>query len=259
MSADLEVQVFLADPARQHARDLERAWATLDADEQARADRLQDARDRQTYVVAHALLRCVLARRIGGGRGGGDGGAASLRFRRAPHGRPELAAGLDPAAEPAPTPAAATRFNLAHTRGLVGCAVTTVDVGFDLEETRLPTPLEVAPRFFSPEELARLRRLPPARQPQRFYALWTLKESYIKGRGLGLAIPLDSFSVDPEPRGRARLVAEAPEDGGAWTLRHWKLQHHAMALAVRAASARLRISLSIDQRIGTLLDSADQD
>jgi 4'-phosphopantetheinyl transferase len=135
----------------------------------------------------------------------------------------------------------------------------TADVGFDLEEAREPAPLEIAPRYFSRRELAELHRLPPARQTDRFYALWTFKESYIKGRGLGLAIPLDSFTVeiDSIPRGRARLVVEnavAGDDGGAWTLRGWRLERHAMALAVRAASDRVRVSLSMDQRIGALFD-----
>jgi 4'-phosphopantetheinyl transferase len=131
-----------------------------------------------------------------------------------------------------------------------------LDIGFDVEEARRPAPLDLAPRYFSRREIAQLGRLPPARRADRFYALWTFKEAYIKGRGLGLAIPLDSFTVEiaGASRGQARLVTEDREDrGGAWTLRGWKLEHHAMALAVRAASARVRVSLSPEQRIAALI------
>jgi hypothetical protein len=48
--------------------------------------------------------------------------------------------------------------------------------------------------YFSAQEVEELRKLPADQQAQRFFAYWTLKESYIKARGLGLAIPLDKFS-----------------------------------------------------------------
>jgi 4'-phosphopantetheinyl transferase len=235
------VSIFLADPDQQDQHDLRRAWELLDGEERSHADGLRAARDRQTYIVAHALLRAVLARETGRD-------AADVRFARTPQGRPELAGDV-------PRGSPAVRFNLSHTRGLVGCAVTTAgDVGFDVEEVRSPAPLEVAPRVFSPEELARLRALPAEQQADRFYALWTLKESYIKGRGLGLALDLGSFTVDPAPQGWAHLeTRDLGEDARAWTLCWWRFARHAAALAVREPRRdQLRLSLTADLRIGDL-------
>jgi 4'-phosphopantetheinyl transferase len=53
--------------------------------------------------------------------------------------------------------------------------------------------MAVAERFFSPLEVDALRRLPDHARRDLFFRYWTLKESYIKARGPGLAIPLDAF------------------------------------------------------------------
>jgi 4'-phosphopantetheinyl transferase len=249
-----DVQVFLAAPAQQDARDLDQAWSVLDDGERAHASGLLQDADRRAYVVSHALARWVLAREVGGGE------AAALRFSRTAHGRPEL---VDRDGQTT----LAFRFNLSHTQALVGCAVAgsgppgldavpgpAPDLGFDLEEARTPAPLDVASHYFSRDELAWLHALPAARQHQRFYTLWTLKESYIKGRGLGLALPLDSFTVEPLARGRARLSVHrsAGPDVAPWTLRWWRQGQHLAAVAVRAPSGGLRVQLHPGMRIAGL-------
>jgi 4'-phosphopantetheinyl transferase len=95
------------------------------------------------------------------------------------------------------------RFNLSNARSLVACVVTrTADAGVDVEEIeRRGDPVAIADRYFSAQELQALNALPPERRRHRFFELWTLKESYIKARGMGLSIPLDQFSllVDERP------------------------------------------------------------
>jgi 4'-phosphopantetheinyl transferase len=54
--------------------------------------------------------------------------------------------------------------------------------------------LKLCPRCFLPLEQAQLEALPDAEKRDRALSLWTLKESYIKARGMGLLIPLDKFS-----------------------------------------------------------------
>jgi 4'-phosphopantetheinyl transferase len=68
-------------------------------------------------------------------------------------------------------------------------------VGVDVERMdRRTETVRLAERYFAPSEVRALRALPAAEQPRRFFAYWTLKESYIKARGLGLALPLDQFA-----------------------------------------------------------------
>jgi 4'-phosphopantetheinyl transferase len=78
------------------------------------------------------------------------------------------------------------------------------EVGVDVEDReRRGRLLDVADRYFSPTEVRALRALPAEERLERFFVYWTLKESYIKARGMGLAIPLSQFSfhVDEPTRG----------------------------------------------------------
>jgi 4'-phosphopantetheinyl transferase len=235
------VQVFLARPAAQQPSDLEVAWASLDEEERATAGRFHFDEDRHSYVVSHGLLRAVLGAHLARD-------PRQIRYRRMPAGRPELA-GVD---DQPPL-----RFSLSHARELVGCAVIrTLDVGIDVEAARLPAPVEVADRFFFAEESCRLRALPPDQQVDRFYLLWVLKESYLKATGQGLALPLDSFFVDPGEDGRARIGfvrGGRIEQEPGWTLRWWRVDHHWIALTVRAPAGHVQVSFHVEQRISTLL------
>jgi 4'-phosphopantetheinyl transferase len=53
---------------------------------------------------------------------------------------------------------------------------------------------ELSPNVFSPRELAQLEALRGEEKLDRALRLWTLKESYIKARGMGLSLPLNKFS-----------------------------------------------------------------
>jgi 4'-phosphopantetheinyl transferase len=230
--------VYFAVPERQGGAELERAWALLDGDERQRAERLVATQDRHAFVVAHALLRQVLARTV-------VARPADLRFTFTANGRPELV--QDRAW-------ATVRFSLSHSRGLVGCAVTrSYDVGFDIEGVKEAAPLEVAQRAFAHEELAALRALGREERDDRFYALWTLKESYLKGRGLGLSLPLASFAIEPSANGEAHFTrGPADDDVHAWSLHHWHEGSHRAALAVRDPARRITLRRFPDQRIEPL-------
>lgn len=138
------------------------------------------------------------------------------RFVRNAHGRPELHTPVLPFD---------LRFNISHTAGLIVIAVTNGgEVGVDVEHTsRQPRVLDLAHRYFSTRELANLRALDAGQQLARFLHLWTLKEAYIKACGMGLAIPLDSFSFQLKHGGIDVEFASSREDKPArW--RFWQIQ-----------------------------------
>lgn len=225
------VHIHLCAPERQSAGGLARAWSVLDAAERQHAERFVCAIDRLHYTVAHGLLRLTLARYLARS-------ARGLSFLRTVHGRPELRSTAGQAA---------LRFSLSHTRGLVGCAVTQVyDIGFDLEWSGRPAPFDVADRYFAASEVAFLRELAGDERSKRFFKIWTLKEAYIKGRGLGLALPLSAFAVEPRDAGGAELTLRPADDAISWTLRCWSLGEHCAALAIGAPLAPAQVTLFSD-------------
>ncbi len=189
--------------------------ALLSPAERARQARFRRPADRRTYAIAHALLRRSLSRLARDA--GADVAPSAWRFRAGPWGKPELAAPEVPA-----LPHVA--FNLSHAPGLTACAVQRQDestahepqapgVGVDVEFVeRVADPGALGRRFFAPPEAAWLPadpadpRFPEVRR--RFFTLWTLKEAYVKARGLGFHLPLSRFTVGGA--GELPLTAPAP-------------------------------------------------
>ena len=58
---------------------------------------------------------------------------------------------------------------------------------------------DIARRYFSSREVNDLQTLPPDARAEGFFRRWTRKEAYLKATGMGLQIPLDSFSVSVLP------------------------------------------------------------
>jgi 4'-phosphopantetheinyl transferase len=174
------VDVFWAD-LDAAAAVLPRWQDILGAAEIDRARQFRFARERSRYIVRHGILRLLLARRLGLA-------PAALRFAANAYGKPALIGG-------------GIEFNLSHSRGLALFAFSReIAIGCDIEFHDPRFLAENIPeRIFSPAELRDLHALPPADQVAAFFDGWTRKEAYVKARGLGLSLPLDSFDVSLAP------------------------------------------------------------
>ncbi len=203
--------------------------ALASAAERAQAQRFYFERDRRQYLITRALVRSVLSRYCPAVA------PADWRFDKNRYGRPEIA---NPEALPLQL-----SFNISHTAGLVLLGVTHGEViGVDTENTvERAAPLELAPRYFSSHEAGEMYGLPAEQQAGRFFDYWTLKESYIKARGMGLSIPLDQFSFDfSAPRGIG-ISFHAPLQDDPLVWRFWQFRpspDHLAALCVRRPAAR---------------------
>ncbi len=87
-------------------------------------------------------------------------------------------------------------FNISHSDGMVVCGFASFEeIGVDVENrTRKCSHLELAKNQFSIIEFENLKSFAVHEQSAVFFKFWTLKEAYIKARGLGLQLPLEQFS-----------------------------------------------------------------
>jgi 4'-phosphopantetheinyl transferase len=226
---DREVHVWLARPDAVHdAPQLAACDAVLSAEERTRQQRLRSESGRRLYLVAHALVRSALSH------------YASVppdrwSFAANRWGRPTV---VGPAGGPP------LQFNLSHTAGLAACVVTCgCDCGVDVEFTdRRRDPLTVARRVLSPDEYADLERWPLERQREGFFVYWTLKEAYVKARGMGMALPLReaSFRVNED---RIEISVEGKPDT-SWQFASLRPSpRHLLAVAVHAKTVPRKVVL----------------
>jgi len=145
---------------------------------------LPGARDQ--YLVARALLRILLSRY-----------AAvrpdSWQFAENKYGRPSVAA---------PRRFRDLHFSVSHTDGLVVLAIGRLaEIGIDVEATHRNLSIcDLSRLVFSSQEAKAIAGRAGRRARDSFFDLWTLKEAYVKARGMGLSIPLDSFWFDADRR-----------------------------------------------------------
>jgi phosphopantetheinyl transferase len=153
------------------------ALRLLSANERARHDELGFPEDRRDYVAAHALLRSVLGSWL-------DTAPDQLRLGTTTLGKPFLS----PSRRDLPTPS----FSLAHSRDFVACVVGPgAPLGVDVEPvTRSVRAMEVARLVFSGGESSMLERCTEDERASLFCEVWTLREAFAKGCGVGLTSPM---------------------------------------------------------------------
>ena len=206
--------------------------ALLTAEESARHDRFRFEKGRHQFLLTRALVRTVLSLYA-------DVAPAQWRFENGEWGKPDICA---------PDGYSWLRFNLANTEGLLACAVTrSREIGGDVENMhRSGETVTIAERYFSETEAKALRALPESEQRERFFRYWTLKESYIKARGMGLQIPLGQFSFDVEDDPiRISFDSALSDESGDWQFEQRRLsERHMLALGVRRGH-RSNLDLSV--------------
>jgi 4'-phosphopantetheinyl transferase len=153
----------------------------LSSDESSRAEKFVVPHARDSFIASRAILRKLLSSYTALD-------PSALLLTSNPHGKPRLSTNNAPPVS----------FNLSHSHGtgLLAFAQAS-EIGVDLEYIRPDfAAIEIADHFFSPAERAQLTALPPHARTAAFFRCWTRKEAYVKARGAGMSIPLDTFTIE---------------------------------------------------------------
>jgi 4'-phosphopantetheinyl transferase len=164
-----------------------RCW--LDYLEIEGASHIPDLQRRRSFLVAHGVLRCLLARYLACD-------PAEIELAREPEGKPQLAF------------SGSMQFNMTRSGEWAAFAFSSnCIVGVDLEQVRaLPELPNIIRRVLCAEEAAELMLLSESDRERGFFCCWTRKEAYSKAVGLGLLAAFDKFRVAAHPDQPAQMI-----------------------------------------------------
>jgi 4'-phosphopantetheinyl transferase len=201
---------------------LARYQSLLSYEEQRKAERHRFELDRRRYIVRRAVVRTVLSKYAATK-------PDAWQFAMGPYGRPYV---VHQREECDRVPS----FNLSHSGDLIVLGVTRDQpIGVDVEAICDEESMRIAQRFFTASEVASLAATPSGLRGKRFWELWTLKEAYLKARGRGLSLSLDSASFElSENRIRFSGYGRGVDSNVQW--RFWQLSPvsgYVLAVCVR--------------------------
>ncbi|MFK5971133.1 MAG: 4'-phosphopantetheinyl transferase superfamily protein [Candidatus Marithrix sp.] len=200
----------------------------LTKEEQDKKQRFRFQKHQHQYLITRALIRSILSRYMALEPN-------TWQFNKNKYGRPEVITDILP-----------LRFNLSHTDDLIICGVILEkDIGVDVESiNRNNATKDIATRFFSTQEVIDLYSEPTNRN---FFDYWTLKESYIKARGMGLSLPLHKFTFHIADNIKISFNSDLHDDPNQWQF--WLLEptpQHRIAISV---NSKMKLNLSIKTTI----------
>ena len=150
------------------------AYAAASSDRREKTDHYRFAKDKRLSLGAELLLRYALETE------GVDG--ETMEFSYGAQKKPYLRD-------------SDVFFSLSHSGDYVLCALASCEVGCDIEKI-VPVALKLAKRFFFRGEYEDIAaQTTPEARNERFFRYWTLKESFMKATGQGMALPLDAFQI----------------------------------------------------------------
>lgn len=214
-----DVHIWAADLDK-HAEKITSLEQMLSLDELDRAGRFKFETDRNRFIAGRGLLRNILASYL-------EARPEQMRFTYSPRGKPFMESTFGHES---------LHFNLAHSRNIILIAITRAcPVGIDVEWVRPMSDAEdIAARFFSAGETAKLMALPNDLRNPAFFNLWTRKEAWLKATGDGLSEMLTEVEVSFLADEPARVLAIS---GNAEVARHWTMLELSPAPGFAAALA----------------------
>lgn len=194
------------------------SWLT--PEEQNRFNAFRFERHRQTFLVAHALLRAALSISLGIE-------PSDWQFQTNAFNKPFIAPPFDQHG---------LHFNLSHTEGKVALGLTQLGpIGIDVESiSRETSIIELAAEILSERERLDLLSCSKINQQSRLLSYWTLKEAFVKATGQGLTSGVKQYVFDLEAHPHPTISFLGPTESQVsdWQFRQYTLPTgHILALA----------------------------
>ncbi len=179
------IRIICADISRADEKVYASLYERASAERKSRADRYRRYEDKLRCVAADALLRVAL-------------GTCEYQIEKNEFGKPYVKGRDD------------FYYNLSHSGKYVVIAFGNGEIGVDIQQHRGDTDMRmIADHCFARDEKDYVWQ--SDRQiKERFYEIWTGKESYLKYIGKGLCKDMRSFSISDRKR-EIRLLY--PEEG----------------------------------------------
>lgn len=188
---DRKIKLYAADVRTLCDRQIyEKALSLLDDDRRERTERMRNEAGQRLSAGAGLLLKAALS----------HSGAENVSIIRGDNGKPYLEGRDD------------LFFNLSHSGDMVICAIAPCEVGCDVEHKR-PAVSRIASRYYTQEE-----QIFVSLAPDNFFRMWTLKESFLKVTGKGLALGLKDFSINVSDTG---ISVSQSVDGRAYSFKEY--------------------------------------
>jgi 4'-phosphopantetheinyl transferase len=201
---------------------LEKYKSLLQEEETSRMDKFFFPEDKKYFLITRALVRATLSRYVALS-------PLDWRFRITSKGKPFIAN------ESIETKTIS--FNLTHTEGLILLGISkNSTLGIDSEKISEKLDfLAIAQNSFADNEIAVLKNTSGRKQLELFFKYWTLKESYLKARGVGLSFPLNSlsFQFDSEGRISCQMDSQLQDVSSKWKFFQFKpTEEHIMSICM---------------------------
>lgn len=178
--------------------EIDRFRGMLTREELGRADRFRVAAAARRFVGARAALRMILGRATGAK-------PSDVGFHFGEHGKPRLADGR-------------LFFNASDSGDYVVIALTTAEVGVDIELTRVVRRRDgLARRVCTDRELEMISQIPERERDALLLRLWTCKEAALKAIGIGLSGGARNIEAEIPPNGAPRL-SRLLDEADSWSL-----------------------------------------
>lgn len=238
-SVDIWMARVLPDTAA-HVREFQ---YLLSFDERQRLGKFVAEAPRMQYLTARAALRLTLSRYA-------HIAPQAWTFTANSYGKPRIAA---------PRLADPLHFNVSHCDGQVAIAVSRHhDIGVDVENvTRRLDIDQLAPAVLAQAECDALARAPETERQRLFFTFWTLKEAYVKARGMGLSLNLKGFAFETcRTHPHVSFNELCPDVASRWSFRSYAVgQNFALALAAPSSAANVQLHHFAAQDLMSVTDA----